>query len=116
MSVIAYHSGLGWVKFGFVGVDVFFVISGYLIGTLVYKEIRGGSFTLAKFYGRRANRILPALFGLLLFSYVAGVLLLSPLELRGLSSSAMATIASASSSCVGQQATSKLERLCIHFS
>ena len=109
MSVIAYHSGLGWVKFGFVGVDVFFVISGYLIGTLVYKEIRGGSFTLAKFYGRRANRILPALFGLLLFSYVAGVLLLSPLELRGLSSSAMATIASGSNFFFLRRATGYFE-------
>ena len=95
-SVVAYHCGLGWMRGGFVGVDVFFVISGYLIGSLVYKEIRDGSFSLAKFYARRVKRILPALFGVLLITYVAGLLLLVPLELRGLSASALAAIASSS--------------------
>src|SRR6266568_3295141 len=95
-SVVAYHCGLGWMLGGFVGVDVFFVISGYLIGSLVYKEIRDGSFSLAKFYARRVKRILPALFGVVLITYVAGFLLLVPLELRGLSASALAAIASSS--------------------
>ena len=48
-SVVAYHCGLGWFRGGFVGVDIFFVISGYLIGSLVYKEIRGRSFKIAIF-------------------------------------------------------------------
>src|SRR5215475_999491 len=80
-SVVAYHAGLRSLKGGFVGVDIFFVISGYLIGSLVYKEIRGHSFSIARFYERRAKRILPALCEVLLFSYLAAILLLSPLEL-----------------------------------
>jgi len=95
-SVVAYHAGLRWTKGGFVGVDVFFVISGYLIGSLVYKEIRERSFSIAKFYERRAKRILPALFGVLLFSYMAAVLLLSPMELKMFSGSARATVMSSS--------------------
>src|ERR1700739_4463229 len=93
-SVVAYHAGLRWTKGGFVGVDIFFVISGYLIGSLVYKEIRGRSFRISKFYGRRAQRILPALFGVLMFSYVAAILLLSPLEMKDFARGALATIAS----------------------
>jgi peptidoglycan/LPS O-acetylase OafA/YrhL len=95
-SVVAYHCGLGWFRGGFVGVDIFFVISGYLIGSLVYKEIRGRSFRISKFYGRRAKRILPALFGVLMFSYVAATLLLSPLEMKDFARGALATIASSS--------------------
>ena len=95
-SVVAYHCGLGWFKGGFVGVDVFFVISGYLIGSLVYKEIRARSFKISKFYGRRARRILPALFGVLMFCYAAAVLLLSPLEMKDFARTALATIASSS--------------------
>jgi len=95
-SVVAYHCSIGLVKGGFVGVDVFFVISGYLIGLLVYKEIRGGSFSIAKFYVRRAKRILPALFGVLIFCYLVGVALLSPMELHAFAASALATITSTS--------------------
>jgi peptidoglycan/LPS O-acetylase OafA/YrhL len=95
-SVVAYHCGLRWCSGGFVGVDIFFVISGYLIGSLVYKEIRGHSFRIAKFYERRAKRILPALFGVLTISYVAAMLLLSPSEMKDFAESAIATIASSS--------------------
>ena len=95
-SVVAYHVGLGLAKGGFVGVDVFFAISGYLIGSLVYKEIRGHSFHISKFYERRAKRILPALFGVLIFCYIAGLLLFSPRELRNFAGEAMATITSSS--------------------
>ncbi len=96
ISVVAYHCGVRWFEGGFVGVDIFFVISGYLIGTLVYKEIRGGTFSLGRFYARRAKRILPALFAIVLFCYAAGALLLSPIELRGLGGTAIATIGSVS--------------------
>ena len=95
-SVVVYHCGLGWIKGGFVGVDIFFVISGYLIGALVHKEIRAHNFSIARFYERRAKRILPALFGILLFSYIIALLILSPLELRDFAKGAFATITSSS--------------------
>jgi peptidoglycan/LPS O-acetylase OafA/YrhL len=95
-SVVIYHAGLGWCKGGFVGVDVFFVISGYLIGSLVYRDIRDSSFSVAKFYERRAKRILPALFAVLAFSYVMAAALFSPLELWRFGSYALATITSGS--------------------
>ena len=95
-SVVCYHIGLGWVKGGFVGVDVFFVISGYLIGFLVYSGIRDNEFSLPKFYARRAKRILPALSVVLIFCYVAASLLLSPHETRNFASEALATVTSTS--------------------
>jgi peptidoglycan/LPS O-acetylase OafA/YrhL len=66
LSVIAYHAGFSYVSGGFVGVDIFFVISGYLITTLILTEQSQGRFSLLKFYDRRARRILPALFVMLL--------------------------------------------------
>jgi peptidoglycan/LPS O-acetylase OafA/YrhL len=62
IPVILFHAGLPFFSGGFVGVDIFFVISGYLITTILIKDIEAGQFSLLKFYERRARRILPALF------------------------------------------------------
>lgn len=61
LPVILFHGGLELFSGGFVGVDVFFVISGYLISTIILSEIREDHFSLLRFYVRRARRILPAL-------------------------------------------------------
>jgi peptidoglycan/LPS O-acetylase OafA/YrhL len=66
LSVILFHAGFEVFSGGFVGVDIFFVISGYLITTILLAEKNAGTFTLANFYERRARRILPALFFVLL--------------------------------------------------
>jgi peptidoglycan/LPS O-acetylase OafA/YrhL len=61
LAVFGYHAGLGWLPGGFLGVDVFFVISGYLITSLLLREFRGtGKIELARFWIRRARRLLPA--------------------------------------------------------
>jgi len=66
LGVVLYHLGLPWLPGGFLGVDVFFVLSGFLITTLVVEEIeRTGRLSLRSFYARRARRLLPALFVLL---------------------------------------------------
>ena len=62
IPVLLFHAGFALFGGGFVGVDVFFVISGYLITTLIIAELDNGSFSLVRFYERRARRILPALF------------------------------------------------------
>ncbi len=62
LPVILFHAGFEWFSGGFVGVDVFFVISGYLITTIIISEMAEGKFSIANFYERRARRILPALF------------------------------------------------------
>jgi len=62
IPVILFHAGFSTFGGGFVGVDVFFVISGYLITSLIAPEIATGGFSLIRFYERRARRILPALF------------------------------------------------------
>ena len=62
VPVILFHAGFQTFSGGFVGVDVFFVISGYLITSIILAEKQGGIFSLASFYERRARRILPALF------------------------------------------------------
>lgn len=62
LPVIAFHAGAAGFSGGFVGVDVFFVISGYLITTILLDDLAAGRFSLARFYERRARRILPALF------------------------------------------------------
>src|SRR5262252_6175299 len=65
LLVFAYHLGTARAKGGYIGVDVFFVISGYLIGSIILSEIDAGKFSLLKFYERRVRRILPALFATL---------------------------------------------------
>lgn len=61
IPVIVFHSGFELLPGGFVGVDIFFVISGYLITLILLKEIQAGDFSFIRFYERRARRILPAL-------------------------------------------------------
>src|SRR5215471_10546919 len=61
LPVVFYHVGIPGFAGGFVGVDIFFVISGYLICGMIDADLRGGTFSLANFYKRRALRILPAL-------------------------------------------------------
>lgn len=67
IPVILFHTGLKSFSGGFVGVDVFFVISGYLITTILLSDLKSGRFSIVHFYERRARRILPALF-LVMFS------------------------------------------------
>ncbi|HCK03556.1 MAG TPA: acyltransferase, partial [Methylophilaceae bacterium] len=75
---------------GFVGVDVFFVISGYLIATLIISELEIGQFSIQKFYERRARRILPALFFVMLACLPFAFSWLSPNELKDFGQSLVA--------------------------
>ena len=81
LPVILFHAGLEQVSGGYVGVDVFFVISGFLITGILAREMQSGTFSLVGFYERRARRILPALFAMLTVSAVVAVLILLPYEL-----------------------------------
>lgn len=96
LSVVLYHYGIGPLHGGFVGVDVFFVISGYLITSIVHRQIGEGRFTFAGFYERRIRRIFPALFAVLAATLAAGALILLPNDLRALSDATVATLLFAS--------------------
>jgi peptidoglycan/LPS O-acetylase OafA/YrhL len=77
LPVILFHANLGFSG-GFVGVDIFFVISGFLITSLILKEVSDHTFSLASFWERRTRRILPALFVVVLTTLAAGWLLYMP--------------------------------------
>jgi peptidoglycan/LPS O-acetylase OafA/YrhL len=72
LSVVAFHAFPDWIKGGFIGVDVFFVISGYLISTIIYENLDRGTFSFTEFYLRRVKRIFPALLLVLLSCYAFG--------------------------------------------
>ena len=91
LPVILFHAGFEWFSGGFVGVDVFFVISGYLITTLIVSELSEGKFSLLDFYKRRARRILPGLFFVMLVSLPFAWFLLTPVELKDFGQSLFAT-------------------------
>ena len=77
--VVAFHCGIATFSGGFVGVDVFFVLSGYLITGLLLAEIeRSSTIDLLSFYARRIRRLLPASAVMLLVTLVAGALVLAP--------------------------------------
>lgn len=80
--VVLYHSGLHIFRGGYTGVDIFFVISGYLIGGQIYSDKRAGTFSYWSFYYRRAKRILPALFVVVAFISIAAICTFPPLELH----------------------------------
>lgn len=81
IPVVLFHAGFEWFSGGFIGVDVFFVISGYLITSIILKELTQNNFSIANFYERRARRILPALFFVLLACMPFAWFLLLPHEL-----------------------------------
>ena len=78
VPVVLYHAGLSWVSGGFVGVDVFFVISGYLITSIILAERRAGRFSLTNFYARRIRRIFPALFVMMAACYPIAFAVMGP--------------------------------------
>jgi peptidoglycan/LPS O-acetylase OafA/YrhL len=82
LPVILFHAGFEWFSGGFVGVDVFFVISGYLITTIIISEMAEGKFSIVNFYERRARRILPALFFVLVACLPFAWLWLTPADLK----------------------------------
>jgi peptidoglycan/LPS O-acetylase OafA/YrhL len=82
LPVILFHTGLRPFQGGFVGVDVFFVISGYLITAIIRQDVEAGQFSFARFYERRARRILPALAVVILASLPFAWFWLSPFHLR----------------------------------
>jgi peptidoglycan/LPS O-acetylase OafA/YrhL len=89
LAVFGYHSGLSWVPGGFLGVDVFFVISGYLITSLLLREFqRGGHVELGRFWLRRAQRLLPAVAVLIAVSMVLGAIF-EPARIASLRSDAI---------------------------
>lgn len=91
LAVLFFHGHVFRFTGGYVGVDAFFVISGYLITGLIVRDMDEGRFSLILFYERRARRIFPALFGLLGFCVLAGLVLLVPEDLVQFSKSLIAS-------------------------
>ena len=69
---MGFHAFPTWVKGGFIGVDIFFVISGFLISTIILNNLERNSFSFVEFYSRRIRRIFPALLVVLIACYVLG--------------------------------------------
>ena len=90
LPVILFHAGFEWFSGGFVGVDVFFVISGYLITTILIEDIENKRFSIVKFYERRARRILPALFFVMLVCIPFAWMWMLPSQMKDFSQSLVA--------------------------
>jgi peptidoglycan/LPS O-acetylase OafA/YrhL len=72
LSVVGFHAFPEWIRGGFIGVDIFFVISGFLISTIIFNSLHRSSFSFTEFYSRRITRIFPALILVLVFSFILG--------------------------------------------
>ncbi len=96
VPVILFHAGLTGFGGGFVGVDVFFVISGYLITAILTEDLARGRFSIPRFYERRARRLLPALFTVIVACLPFAFALLSPDQLADFSRSLVAVVLFAS--------------------
>ncbi|HEY8948830.1 MAG TPA: acyltransferase family protein [Rhizomicrobium sp.] len=91
LAVVFYHYGFWQVPGGFVGVDIFFVISGFLITGIIHREMADGHFTIRHFYERRIRRIFPALFAMLTIASAAAWFLLFPVDFEAYAKSLLAT-------------------------
>lgn len=96
LSVITFHLDSSYLPGGFLGVDIFFVISGFLITRIVHCEISNKQFSFLNFYTRRAKRILPAFFFMLSLTLLAGYFILLPHDYYKLSISSISTLGFAS--------------------
>jgi peptidoglycan/LPS O-acetylase OafA/YrhL len=72
LAVVAFHAFPDWARGGFIGVDIFFVISGYLISTIIFTRLAKGTFSFTEFYSRRIKRIFPALILVLVACFIFG--------------------------------------------
>ena len=88
LLVVAYHAFPDAIRGGFIGVDIFFVISGFLITAIIARDLEGARFSLATFYARRIRRIFPALIVVLCAVMILGWLWMLPLAYAQLSSDA----------------------------
>lgn len=93
LSVMLFHFGVQTFKGGFVGVDVFFVISGYLITKGILGRVRAGKFDFSSFYLRRVRRIIPALVAIIAVSYILAFFVFSPNDFKDMSGSAIFSMA-----------------------
>jgi peptidoglycan/LPS O-acetylase OafA/YrhL len=96
VPVVLFHGGFTLFSGGFVGVDIFFVISGYLITTILIGEIEAGQFNLVNFYERRARRILPALFFVMVACIPFARLWMAPDQMKDFAQSFVAVVLFAS--------------------
>ncbi len=92
LSVVFYHAEVGPFKGGWVGVDIFFVISGYLISNIIISELNQGKFSFKNFYLRRIYRILPALFSMLIFTLPFAYWFLTPRALLEYTNSLISSV------------------------
>ncbi len=92
LMVVLHHAGLGLAAGGFVGVDVFFVISGFLITRILHADVTASGFRLGDFYLRRAKRLLPALYAMMLATLVGGYWILTPADYSLLGQSALSAV------------------------
>jgi peptidoglycan/LPS O-acetylase OafA/YrhL len=93
IAVVLFHFNASWMPGGFAGVDVFFVISGFLMTGIVFRGIEQENFSILKFYVARANRIIPALAVLCLVLLVFGWFYLTPLDYKALGKHAASSVA-----------------------
>jgi peptidoglycan/LPS O-acetylase OafA/YrhL len=92
LPVVLFHADVSGISGGFVGVDVFFVISGFLITSIIHREISNGTFSIIRFYERRARRLLPALFTVIVATLAASYYFFMPIEFEDAAKSALATV------------------------
>lgn len=92
LVVILYHANFAFFSGGYIGVDVFFVISGYLISSIIYKEILNNDFKFLSFYERRIRRIFPMMFTILIVTIPIAFIFYSPQELRNYFQSVLSTV------------------------
>ena len=92
ISVVCFHAGIPYFSGGYVGVDVFFVVSGFLITGIIERDLQKNRFSLLDFYERRARRILPALFAMVFVCFVVGWFFLLDQQFENLGRSAASVI------------------------
>lgn len=104
LPVIIFHAGADWLPGGFVGVDIFFVISGFLISSIILREIRQDKFSFLNFYERRLRRIIPALLAMILVVVIVFQIIALPEQSITTSESGLAALLSMSNFYFWQQA------------
>lgn len=92
LSVVLFHINPQWLPSGFLGVDIFFVLSGFLITSIIYREMLSKTFSFTEFYNRRIKRILPLFFVVLITGLLISSYIFLPRDYRGVVDSALSSL------------------------